>query len=362
MASSMYRMKPLFDPYAKIEIMTDMYRMKNLHDHDARSDPVSTEIVSNGSAEDDDFVKFLEGRQEELLKRLDKLRQLLSEPIVTPGASPKKIPTSNQGSKMTVQAVDLVKLGLSQDVVFNVNPAHPPHSLLGLAKLWSGTLDFNVTCHTHSSVRNLPKPAAELQEKLAALAPGKAPACLNIRLVWKEVDGDACFVISPLKSVPISGEVNFLRFLNSCVAGKLGDVEQTILDDRLDSCHAISVATVPKSELRSHHQNVFEGLKTSKWLSGDQPSILDVACWSLKSRDGEKSAAQEEAEEAIASRRGGGVADKTTAKEMEDAEIEDAGMEDAGKGNAGMEDAAIRRGPTLMATRSAQARSDLLEG
>lgn len=110
MASSMYRMKPLFDPYAKIEIKTDMYRMKNLHDHDARSDPVSTEIVSNGSAEDDDFVKFLEGRQEELLKRLDKLRQLLSEPIVTPGASPKKIPTSNQGSKMTVQAVDLVKV------------------------------------------------------------------------------------------------------------------------------------------------------------------------------------------------------------------------------------------------------------
>ncbi|KAF6203910.1 hypothetical protein GE061_002248 [Apolygus lucorum] len=279
--SSMYRMKPLFE-LNSLEINTDMYRMRDVHGGD-------TSVVCNGTAEEDDsYVNFIEGRQEEILRRLKKLRELLSEPIIPSGASPKieSSPSRKAVTKMTGQPLDLAKFGITQEIVLNVNPSQLPYSLLGLSKLWNGVLSIRTSCHAHSSVRTLPKPAVEFQDKLGKLSSASSASqtgVLNIRLVWKEVDSDAVCIISPIKSVPIYGETNFLRFLNICVAGKLDSVQQTLLDDKLDSCFAISTDG-SKSNVQQHSQNLLSNLKSSKWLMGNEPSVLDLAGWSVVSR------------------------------------------------------------------------------
>uniref|UniRef100_A0A0A9YLU8 Aminoacyl tRNA synthase complex-interacting multifunctional protein 2 n=1 Tax=Lygus hesperus TaxID=30085 RepID=A0A0A9YLU8_LYGHE len=280
--SSMYRMKPLFE-LNSIEINTEMYRMRDINDANVLG------VVCNGTAEEDDsYVNFIEGRQEEILKRLKKLRELLSEPIIPSGASPKieSSPTRKAVTKMTVQPLDLAKFGITQDIVLNVNPSQLPYSLLGLKKLWNGVLNVETSCHSHSSVRSLPKPALEFQDKLLKVSSSSSDSktgALSIRLVWKEVDSDSIFVISPIKSVPIYGEANFLRFLNICIAGKLDPVQQTVLDDKLDSCFALSTDN-SKSNVQRHSQNLLSNLNKSKWLMGNDPSVLDLAAWSVISR------------------------------------------------------------------------------
>nr|XP_018911941.1 PREDICTED: uncharacterized protein LOC109040446 isoform X1 [Bemisia tabaci] len=101
------------------------------------------------------------------------------------------------------------------------------------------------------------------------------------------VDIDCELIISPVKQVPIRGEVNLLKFFNRVVNEALGIradmLQETVLESVLDSCHRLS---------HSKHTNEYEKLlnnlssfiNKSESFSENNSTLIDLTLWSIISR------------------------------------------------------------------------------
>ncbi|XP_014245508.1 aminoacyl tRNA synthase complex-interacting multifunctional protein 2 [Cimex lectularius] len=259
---TMYRMKPLFDldGVAFDGRSGGMYRMRDVH--------------GDGGGRAEETLETIQQRQQLLLKRIDDLKKLL-EAIKALTRTPKI--ANGSPSKMTLSNPDFSKLGFIHDIVLNVNPLYPPYSLLGLTKLWDWFACVNYTWHVHSSVRTLPENAKSFQDKLTGENSKESP--LNITFVWKNVSSNCELVVSPIKSVPVLGEVNFLRFLNKFVSPELDVLNQAVQDGCLDACHALSYSGSDKGN-DMYFAQLSERLDKSEWLMGDTVTVVDIAAWS----------------------------------------------------------------------------------
>lgn len=69
------------------------------------------------------------------------------------------------------------------DIILNVSPSNPPHSLNLLAKLLKDKVIINVIYHMHSSIKTM----QNLDFKVPTFTSNKVDTpVINIRLIWKD--------------------------------------------------------------------------------------------------------------------------------------------------------------------------------
>ena len=93
-------------------------------------------------------------------------------------------------------------------------------------------------------------------------------------------------LIAKLSTYPITGEVNFLRYLSRLVETHSYEnssaLEANLIDSILDLCH---ISQESPKEAQAMISNLNDRLKEGPWLlSKKDPSIADIAAWSLIKR------------------------------------------------------------------------------
>ncbi|CAH1403966.1 unnamed protein product [Nezara viridula] len=268
----MYQLKPLIDFNDKLSTNSPMYSMKNIHTKNVNSD--CNEVVY-----DDVILNNVEKKQDELLKQINEIKDLLAI-LKAELSKPKIASPGKEKHKMHNKNVDFLKNGVNYDVVLNASVKNPPNSLLVLNKLWPDLVKFEFSWHVHSSLKGLPKNLQKF-ENLSANDSKSSTSQLRIRVVWKEVWCDCELVVSPLNCAPLLGEVNFLRFLNNNLSYEEMDTStQTIFQTKLDICHCLQYCDNFQQQ-QEYYSDLIDGLEKNKWLAGNQLTIVDVACWSV---------------------------------------------------------------------------------
>ncbi|XP_014288733.1 aminoacyl tRNA synthase complex-interacting multifunctional protein 2 [Halyomorpha halys] len=267
----MYQLKPLIDFKDKLCTNSPMYSMKSIHNKNVTGD--SNEIVS-----DDIMLNNVEKKQDELLKQIKEIKDLLAI-LKVELSKPKIASPGKELLKMNKKNVDFLKNGVNYEVVLNASVKNPPNSLLVLNKLWPDLVTFEFSWHVHSSIKGLPKNLQKF-ENLIVNNKKSTNSQLRIRVVWKEVWCDCELVVSPLNCVPLLGEVNFLRFLNSSLSQEEMDSSSLALfETKLDICHCLQYCDNIQQQ-QEYYSILVDKLEKNKWLAGNQLTIVDVACWS----------------------------------------------------------------------------------
>lgn len=275
MSACMYKLRPIVNHDAPLPPPShNMYRMKPAQGGEGIANNASGPTGSKGN------MTALEGRQEDILKKLSKLktdieelRVILRQPSPNSAAS---VPTST-----STACPPCPELGESQDIVIFASPAHPPYSILGLTHLWAGSCPIQLSNHTHSSVKEAPANAQVFRNDVTGVPH------MQVTLVWKEVGPETELVINPIKCTTVRGETNILRFLSRVGPANfsyennpnLNCVAQ--LDEVLDNCQRLARARTAK-EKQAIVRTFNASLGKSEWLCG-QPklSVVDIAVWSV---------------------------------------------------------------------------------
>lgn len=270
---TMYKVKPAFQLPNGLDISTSMYKMKNIHGSNFISSAESQDKLPNIMEQIPlPEVVSLESRQEAILQQLlllkDQMAALRSE-LNRYCCPPKKV----------AFRPNLQENGVVRDIVVNANPENPPYSLLLINKLWPESLNLNVNCYTHSSVKERPTNLGYF-ENIQAENPDAVE--LKVTLVWKNVSSDCEFIVSPLNQCGIRGEVNLLRFLHRCMQPKNDIIEETKLDTILDTCHRLTHSRTVR-EKQAMIRSLNAALGKSDWLGGEAMNVADIAAWSAVS-------------------------------------------------------------------------------
>uniref|UniRef100_A0A0V0G6A9 Putative multisynthetase complex n=1 Tax=Triatoma dimidiata TaxID=72491 RepID=A0A0V0G6A9_TRIDM len=269
----MYRLKPVFELNKEITVPTNMYRMRNLH---------SECIINCSPTSTNDTDKYelekIKKRQEVLLQKLAEIKKILATLKDELGAP--KIDIDGSESSVMCTKPNFSDFGITYDVVLNISVArqYPPYSLLVINKIWPEIL-IKYSWHLHSSAPSLPPAFKQFQEQLDNKVLDQEPD-LNIRVVWKIADVDCEFVISPIKSIPLIGEVNFLRFLTASLSTNTDVLMQTMIDEKLDACYCLSRIN-NNDDMKPFLQILSNGLENYHWLCGENITVVDVAAWSV---------------------------------------------------------------------------------
>lgn len=282
-SSHMYRVKPIYDEIAAVELPRCMYSVASVYGESRVTNITNGEMHRDNAQ---DLVADLERRQEQLLERLNNLRKLVEN--IKGEASPERpracgmvSAASTQGNSMPLA----VQGGGSSllDVVVSASPDSPPWSLWPLRRLLSRHGRVLFGCHTHSSVASLPLHLAAVGcENGLSSADPRTSYDVALTLVWKQVDGDCEVMVSPLLQAAIVGEVNFIRYL-----GRL-------LNPSYEALDAGSATEVDHWLSQVHHgilhgknkeqQAVLKALNTqlgkTPYVQGSQPGLADIALWS----------------------------------------------------------------------------------
>lgn len=280
----MYRVKPIYEEIVSVELPTCMYRIPSVY-----AETRAANIPNGGmpSSNTQDLVAELEQRQQQLLERLNHLRKLV-ENIKTSQPSKQLDSASVVNAVATVSASAPIMAGSRNgslvDIVVSASPDNPPWSLWPLRRLLSQQKRVLLSCHTHSSVNELPS-------NLAFLAAGPESGIssgprmsydLALTLVWKQVDLDCEVMVNPLLQAAIVGEVNLIRYL-----GRL-------LSPSYESADAASATEVDRWLSLVHHglihgknkeqQAVLKALNAqlgkTPYVLGPAPGLADIALWS----------------------------------------------------------------------------------
>lgn len=273
----MYKLRPLVSHDEPLPAPShNMYRMKPA---DQALGASGMPTVSTGN------MAVLEERQEEILKKLAKLKIDIGElRAILRQPSPTTVPSS---SAVNASCVPCPALGESYDAVIYASPEHPPFSILGLAHLWGEACPMLLTSHTHSSVKE-PPASANIFSNTVFGTP-----CLRVTLVWKDVGAETELVINPVRHTTIRGEANILRFLSRVGPRNLSyengsDLNSiTLLDEVLDNCQRLARTRTVK-EKQALIRTLNASLGKSEWMCG-QPSIsvVDIAVWSVIKQSGQ---------------------------------------------------------------------------
>lgn len=268
----MYQLKPLLDFKDKLCTNSPMYSMKSIHSKNVSGD--CNEVLC-----DDTILNNVEKKQDELLKQIKEIKDLLAI-LKAELSKPKIASPGKEQIKMNKKNVDFLKNGVNYDVVLNASLKNPPNSLLVLNKLWPDVVTFEFSWHVHSSIKGLPKNLQKFENLNRVNNSKSKTSQLRIRVVWKEVWGDCELVVSPLNSAPILGEVNFLRFLNNTLSQEETETSAlTLFQTKLDICHCLQYCDNFQQQ-QEYYADLTDGLDKNKWLAGNQLTIVDVACWS----------------------------------------------------------------------------------
>lgn len=270
----MYKLRPIVSHDETLPVPShNMYRIKPIQEASGQAQGQSSSAT--GSKGD---MASLEGRQEEILIKLAKLktdiedlRLILRQPSQVSAA-----PITPAG---TCQPHP--ELAECQDIVVYASPEHAPYSLLGLTRLWGASCPVELSNHTHSSVKEAPAFAGSFCNSVNGIPQ------IRITLIWKDVGAETELVINPVKHLSIRGETNILRFLSRVGPSNLSYenssdlIQTTQLDEVLDNCQRLARSHTVK-EKQAIVRSFNSSLGKTEWMCG-QPkvSIVDLAVWSV---------------------------------------------------------------------------------
>lgn len=155
-----------------------------------------------------------------------------------------------------------------------------PYSLLAFQNLWKERLNLIISCHTHSSVINLPEInvyfAKQLQKnKMNLLLPS-----LRVTLIWKDTN-ETQLSCAPKTFTPILGEVNVVRYLTRVGPEEFNYADSNIMeslfiDEVLDLCHHLLIIRNVKGRLTLLRQ-LSTQLGSRKFFGGSEIAASDIA-------------------------------------------------------------------------------------
>ncbi|XP_030753214.1 probable aminoacyl tRNA synthase complex-interacting multifunctional protein 2 isoform X2 [Sitophilus oryzae] len=285
--TKMYRMKPIVVHDFAVELPKCMYRMNNIHSSRNKADGTEDHVslpnqkldIFDQNSQGIPGMAELEAKQNDILKQLEQLKKqihsLKCDLNIQNDTSSKVIPKVAQctASKRT-------KNNIPSTIVINANPDSPPYSLEILQRLLQNQIALVVTSYLHSTIASLPDQANVLKSSLENFKLPAVVPVVNVSLIWKNISSNVEFLIA---HTPISGEVNFLRYLSRSTDTQLSydsDVKSNEIDSLLDQCYLL-VRAKTKTERSEILQTLQKSLSKSQWLAGrSQPSVLDVAAYS----------------------------------------------------------------------------------
>ncbi|XP_075557573.1 aaRS-interacting multifunctional protein 2 isoform X1 [Dermacentor variabilis] len=279
----MYRVTPIYEEINAVELPNCMYRVANVY-----GETCAANVPNGGMPIDNagDMVAELEHRQQQLLERLNHLRELVES---VKGKPPSKQANPGEAvSSETVPARVVMPVGKRSnslvDIVVSASPDHPPWSLWPLRRLLSQHMRVLFACHTHSSVGTLP---AHLSF-LAASADGgpwvesRMSHDLALTLVWKQVDQNCEVMVSPVLQAAIVGEVNLIRYLGRLLnpSYESGDAATaTEVDHWLSLAHH-GIIHGKNKEQQAVLKALNAQLGRTPYVLGSVPGLADIALWS----------------------------------------------------------------------------------
>ncbi|KAL1472942.1 hypothetical protein MTO96_022713 [Rhipicephalus appendiculatus] len=259
----MYRVTPIYEEIASVELPNCMYRVASVYGE------TSTTNIPNGVMPIDDtgnMVAELERRQQQLLERLNHLKELMDN-VTAKSTSLQPIP-GGAVKAATVPARAPMQVGKRTsslvDIVVNASPDHPPWSLWPLRRLLSQHMRVLFACHTHSSVGALPA-------NLSFLAAGP-----------DTVDENCEVMVSPVLQAAIVGEVNLIRYLGRLLSPSYesGDAATaTEVDYWLSLAHH-GVIHGKNKEQQAVLKALNAQLGRTPYVLGSVPGLADIALWS----------------------------------------------------------------------------------
>ncbi|XP_051172893.1 aminoacyl tRNA synthase complex-interacting multifunctional protein 2 isoform X2 [Leptopilina boulardi] len=273
---AMYTLKPIMPIVNLSKQNKVMYEMNNIHEiqqkiivDEKENETIVTEIKDQENSAE---LKILEQRQEKILSQLAEIKQQVA-------IFRDVLKQSNAEIKTTTSTVPVIYNPVTIDIILNANPKKPPFSILALSKIWKDS-SFQIQTHVHSSIiENVPEFLLTKNEE------NIQKNCINLRLIWRDVPD--LTLKCGLTTSSIEGEGNFLRYLSRLVKNHSYEnsdpIEATKIDSILDFCHySLSQST---KDVQSTILRLNDYLTKGPWLLNKiQPTIIDVAVWSLCKR------------------------------------------------------------------------------
>ncbi|XP_026072701.1 aminoacyl tRNA synthase complex-interacting multifunctional protein 2-like [Carassius auratus] len=290
----MYKVKPVSPGDIKIDLPACMYKSPNIH---AQGMNCGDHALQNGGV--DPALERLEGRQDEVLRRLYELKAAV-DGITKTVTSPDADLDVSTGSRLPAESVfrgtaDLDSLlgkdlGALRDVVINASPGRPPLSLLVLHALLCQRYQVLSSVHVHSSVSAVPP------SLLSCLGPRHTDSYarqrfqLGFTLIWKDVS-ELQMKFNTQSMCPIEGEANVARFLFRLLgAGPQDPVAATQMDCWIDTA-VFQLAEGGSKERAAVLRSLNAALGRSPWLLGQEFSLADIVCACCVLRAGQASSA-----------------------------------------------------------------------
>lgn len=190
-----------------------------------------------------------------------------------------------QSSQTFTATKSLTSVDLSQckEVVVNAHPSFIPFSLLALKTQWKDLVNVDIAVFTHSSVQesDFSQAAKEFSSKVTSSSASKNNLpTLKLTIIWKNVTAPE-LLVSTAKFVPISGEVNVIRFFNR-VGPSHSSYEREIhfanqADSILDICQLLSLE--PSKGARQGLANTLSQKlgKSQFFINSKDISVADIA-------------------------------------------------------------------------------------
>ncbi|KAK3922467.1 putative aminoacyl tRNA synthase complex-interacting multifunctional protein 2 [Frankliniella fusca] len=298
MSVCMYKLRPIVNHDDPLPVPShNMYNMKPVQQtagaqgQEKTSTSVATVRLADLSGRVQELIQgskgdmaALEGRQEDILKKLSKLRIDIEE-LRAILRQPSQVTVGSLSTPSNVTCPPCPEIGDSPDIVLNANPAYPPFSVLGLVRVWHASCPIQLSNHTHSSVKEGPSSAHTFVNNVTGVPK------LKITLIWKEV-AETELVTNPVKHITVQGETNVLRFLsrvgpsNYAYESSSNLSQITLLDEVLDNCQRLARSKNVK-EKQAIIRTFNASLGKNEWMCG-QPtlSIIDTAVWSVLKQQG----------------------------------------------------------------------------
>jgi len=318
MSVGMYAMKPVFDLDAVVQVPDCMYSLPVIQS----SQPIEGVGGQASQPTAACALAALSSRQDNILAKLEQLKEQVSAyqkslglpvtsstSVVKPSSTSSRLaqlkstmakleamfwmPSSSPNTAMARTSLLDAPAGRTGDLVIRCSPSHPAYSLPAIVSLFQEAgLSVHTTCHSHSSVSNLP---TALLSFLPTSQTSRATAQVRLTLIWTDVETRDCeLLVSPLNQSVIKGEVNVLRYLARLFPSLLSyeSSDCSVQDQLLDSVHCLAWAQ-PKSRqpiLREFSAR----LTQATFLAGLVPGIADLALFSIIQQLGLQSDLQSE--------------------------------------------------------------------
>ncbi|CAG4909864.1 unnamed protein product [Colias eurytheme] len=262
----MYKMKSIIPIEQSIDLPTCMYYMKNPNQQVVANDDIQLNIRDQvmrflKSAPNNKMLD-LENRQDQLLKKLDKLYekiQIISSSCKLNDTVNNKIKPCSKISQMKPEELVLV-----------LSPDNLPWFLV---KVLKENLDLNFTWHIHSSTpsNKIPKIKSFFEKVKFENTDGK----VNLRLIFKYESASTELRISSL-GLPILGNVNVLRYLCEIFPNTVSyDFNDYAAESLLDTCYLLENSSEKQKQV--HCQKLFQN--GSQWIYNNKFSIIDLAVY-----------------------------------------------------------------------------------